>query len=759
MKQSRDRVIPVLVFCLAFLLFLVFDVAPASSSSDLVGEWTETSSLPYPVASHSGLSLNGKIYVIAGANTIVTPFSVFSDSLNGGLLSNWTASSSSPRVYWHSTVQGGNNVYMLGGATYPPETILNSTYLANIMPDGHISGWAPLISLPMISARGGSVLVNNKIYYMGGFSTSSQTPSSDIVYMSEIGGGGSLGAWVEAGQMPEALEGFGLIESNGHLVIIGGRGANGETDKVWWAPIEPDGSVGAWLQLPSLPVPLTRSAIAMVGNVVVAAGGIGAADNWRAVYFATVNPDGSLGTWSRSSQDLPRGNCCSPLAVWNDYVYVTGGHDGIGYFDTVYVAKIYTVIANPSPTPLPAATPTPTLTPTPIPAIVDTVVLVPGMGASWNSDALLNCKDTGYSGGWSMAPFARGVYQPLIDAMNNGGIQVQEFYYDWRKDVRQNGMVLGDFLSVGLDAGEKAHLVGHSMGGLVGRAYIEQVGQPLLERAVTAGSPHQGTVLAYPAWSAGEFWEGDLLINIASSIALRRCGVLNNPRQTIEAHYPSIQNLLPVFDFLRDQMTRSIKPVASMADKNNWLPTGFTAPFKGVAIRTITGTGKRTLLELLVKDPTRNDVRAGNWEDGRPTNRTKIPDGDGTVLVTSGQLAGADNRILAGSHSGIITSQNGIALVTNFLGLGAPTIVSEFREPQSAIVILGEGSLESEGQLGEDVLVIYDPKFGRHMWHFKPKRSKSRVDVGQFTADGAVQWQEYDFVGLGGGGKTVEFGP
>lgn len=45
--------------------------------------------------------------------------------------------------------------------------------------------------------------------------------------------------------------------------------------------------------------------------------------------------------------------------------------------------------------------------------------------------------------------------------------------------------------------GQKLVLVGHSMGGLVCRAYVDKYGVKFVRRVVTLGSPHHGTVLAY----------------------------------------------------------------------------------------------------------------------------------------------------------------------------------------------------------------------------------------------------------------------
>ena len=68
---------------------------------------------------------------------------------------------------------------------------------------------------------------------------------------------------------------------------------------------------------------------------------------------------------------------------------------------------------------LPTLTPSTTPTPTPTPIPVTKVFLIPGMGASWNVDALINCKNADYSGDWTLAPYAKNIYNPLSSALNS----------------------------------------------------------------------------------------------------------------------------------------------------------------------------------------------------------------------------------------------------------------------------------------------------------------------------------------------------
>ncbi|EKD56139.1 MAG: laminin G, partial [uncultured bacterium] len=164
------------------------------------------------------------------------------------------------------------------------------------------------------------------------------------------------------------------------------------------------------------------------------------------------------------------------------------------------------------------ATPTPTSTPTPTPIPADKVVIIPGFGGSWNAASLLSC---GFldNGEWVLNPLAAGAYNPILNAITTSGYTPLPFYYDWRKDVIDNIPKLSNWINTNTTVeDERFHLVGHSMGGLVGRAYLEnQQTNNRLERFMTVGSPHQGTAFAYPLWAAGDVSKEDLLFRFAAT--------------------------------------------------------------------------------------------------------------------------------------------------------------------------------------------------------------------------------------------------
>ncbi|MBI5465185.1 hypothetical protein HY946_01090, partial [Candidatus Gottesmanbacteria bacterium] len=418
---------------------------------------------------------------------------------------------------------------------------------------------------------------------------------------------------------------------------------------------------------------------------------------------------------------------------------------GIGLTNTTAYDDVIVETLEPSPTPTPSPTPAPTPVPT------TKIVMIPGLGASWNADAILNCKLDGYSGDWVLAPYASDIYSPLLNALGDKG---KPFYYDWRKDVRNQSTPLKNFINEQLTDGEKIHLVGHSLGGLVGRAYLgNQNTSSRLDKLLTVGSPHQGAPQSYPAWSGGEIWEDNFIYRIAMNILLRRCVPLRNSRETIQRVIPSIKNLLPIFDYLKDKKTGLLKPVGEMKAKNNWLPTSFLPPFWGVTVGTLSGNGFPTLKTILVKERSRLDARLGNWADGKPAGKENVNEGDGTILLSSSQLTDAENQTINQNHSGLIASSEGIGRILSFLGIGVTSaLTTSYSEPKSALIIMGYPSsfwvMDQDGKIVKDkdgMVSLINPKGGKYKFGLLPKSTKALFIIAQFLEDGRVFWKEYNF--------------
>ncbi len=728
--------------CLLVLIvgFLRLGTSVAAIAPDPTSAWSANTPLPYNLALHVSFSRNSKLYIAGGSAVTGQSHTQVISSISslGGLLGAWDFSSSPvpTALIYHSGAQKDRFVYVLGGKeeNSPPITSVNKVFLGTINDLGFIESWTQLNSLPVRVQLGIAIVVGNRLYFAGG-NTYPEGTWNGNVYFADINADGTIGAWQIAGVLPEPNTGFGMIEHNGHLIVIGGYGqVSGYISKVFTAPIETDGRIGGWVETSPLPEPLNPSGTLVVDTTVMSVGGGGPGGLLDKIYYADLNSDGSVGPWSLSANRLPQPLCCGALSMINGFAYLSGGFNG-NYLNTVYMSQVG-IASSPTPTPTP-------LTP---------VILIPGMGASWNADALLNCKSDGYAGGWSMSSFAAGIYEPLVSALNGAGINVSVFNYDWRKEISDNQPSLLSFID-GL--GEKLPLVGHSMGGLLGRAYLESSGNDnKLTDLVTVGSPHRGSALAYPAWSAGEIWSNDLLTKIAATLLLKRCGSSNKTdRQVIQTFWPSVHNLLPIDDYLRDKTNGNMKPIDSMTAKNNWQPTSFQS--FGVRVGTLSGIGTDTLQKIPVKDRSQKDAVLGNWEDGKPAGKEKTSQGDGVVLASNGSLPESENRLVNGTHLGIVSSAEGINQILDLLGITASTNQVAWQEPKSALVVIGNNArlmlIDPKGKVRSDsngVVSVINPTMGKYKYVLTPKKFKSELIVIRVKDNGDILYNEYKFNNL-----------
>lgn len=422
----------------------------------------------------------------------------------------------------------------------------------------------------------------------------------------------------------------------------------------------------------------------------------------------------------------------------------------------------------PTPTPSPTPTPTPTTTPTPTPAPANKVIFIHGAGGSWNKDALLNCKLDNYSGTWSPWKIKNAnIYQPLITNLQTAGYTPIPFYYDWRKQAPDLATPLATYIQNNSTSGERLSIVAHSYGGLVGRSYLESLSGNNIDSFLTIGTPHQGTVLAYPAWSGGEMWIDDMTMRLGFAVMKVGCAIKYGwtSREMVQRALPAIQNILPVFSYLTDLSGISI-PLASMQAKNNYLPGSFGPPYSGVSVATLTGIGHPTLRSLQVKQANPHDKRLDNWLDGKPTNNKGYADGDGTVLANSSILPDAPNLQLPLDHAGLVTDPTGINAILQFIKnkifmqsevqpLRQQPYYTKPAKSMTALLIVVDGIsavltdkdgnkiYDSEGQI-----TVIDPHKEAYTLTVTPVKKwrwnrKSKIVVIQLFDDGTTEWKEY----------------
>ncbi len=320
------------------ITFTYSNIVTEKIHADTIDAWTLSSiHLPNTLASHVSHVIGDKLFIIGGATNDDYSNSYSAALENNELASSFVSETSLPSTrFWISTAQK-DYAYILGGASFNGSVSFESTVYAGILGSDEIL-WNNYGALPHARAQGGAVVVDNWIYYAGGFDSSGKKQE---IFYAPINPDGTLGAWATSTiSLPIPMNGFGMVARDNHIIIVGGDTTGGTTNKVYKATVDIlNGSLSAWQELEPLPqarAAANQTVIAGSWLVAVGGGGSGILNN---VYYAFINSDGTIEPWEEGA-NLPSPVGSGALTYLNGYLYLSGGVDGSGYLDTVYFAKI-----------------------------------------------------------------------------------------------------------------------------------------------------------------------------------------------------------------------------------------------------------------------------------------------------------------------------------------------------------------------------------------------------------------------------------
>lgn len=318
-------------------------------------QFESASPLPRTLMSHSAVNLGGRIYVAGGLsdnysgtgflNSVYYCAAVNPD----GTLGAWQPASPMPEFLglgMHASLVHNNRIYVLGGSNYAGQR--GRVYVSGVNPDGTLSGWQPVTALPNMLAAHSAAVSGERIYVTGGVERAAGATAS--VYSAPVNQDGTLGAWRGELSMPAPVFGHRSFARGGRLFAVGGFNAPalygaggappaGVSSAVYAAPINPDGTLGAWTPQPSLPSGLAFYGLAVAEKSVYLLGGFdGGVTN--AVYFAPFTAAGTLGAW-QPLHALPQNLVAPAAAASGEFLYSIGG--GRAYLDDpvtdVYFAR------------------------------------------------------------------------------------------------------------------------------------------------------------------------------------------------------------------------------------------------------------------------------------------------------------------------------------------------------------------------------------------------------------------------------------
>ena len=241
-------------------------------------------------------------------------------ALNGDLSSWMPTGALLQPMTAHGGAAYGGYIYSIGGV---PDT--NEVEVAHPDPStGAISAWMSTTVLPDQKAGLAAAAYNGYVYVANGTSTNRMSNTSSDVYYAHINNDGTLGAWMTGPSTPAARRGSVATAGNGYLYVIGGgQGSNCCLNNVWYSQLGANGAPGNWstAQLPDNV--LRASAVVNNGYLYVIAGS-GSTSARNRVLYAPIGANGAPGTWTTLTAPWTARRDQAAVAA-GGYLYVMGG--------------------------------------------------------------------------------------------------------------------------------------------------------------------------------------------------------------------------------------------------------------------------------------------------------------------------------------------------------------------------------------------------------------------------------------------------
>ena len=192
---------------------------------------------------------------------------------------------------------------------------------------GTVGSWTSSTALPALRSWHVSVAYNGFVYAIGGMDGFSNVGD---VFVAPLNANGSVGAWTSTTALPSARRIPTSVAYNGFLYVIAGDSNTARESAVLVAPINTDGTLGSWTATTALPTGLAGpTSVAYNGFLYVLGGNNTSFSVSTEVLFAPIHADGSIGNWNTSSP-LPTGCDLHASVAYNGYIYAMGGEINSG---------------------------------------------------------------------------------------------------------------------------------------------------------------------------------------------------------------------------------------------------------------------------------------------------------------------------------------------------------------------------------------------------------------------------------------------
>jgi len=296
-----------------------------------IGDWTETSGFATG-RFNLGVAVHDRhLYVVGGANQGLFSRTALGDVqvalLNGdGTVGAWSSTTGLPGPRVNAAVFAYDGfLFVAGGEVDVDGTLTDAVWSAPLGADGAVGAWSSAGSLPEPRDGASAIVHHDVVYLVGGRGASGV---ADRVHRARLGSGGAVGPWEADTPLLREHVDLGVAVVGERLYAFGGWDAGGVLETEVTA-LGADGTLGAWAY--STPLPGVRSSgmgFAYGEHVYLVSGDDGTITGMqRDGVFAPVGPDGALGAWSPLAHPYDGGRTGAGVVVYDGWLYVLGGWD------------------------------------------------------------------------------------------------------------------------------------------------------------------------------------------------------------------------------------------------------------------------------------------------------------------------------------------------------------------------------------------------------------------------------------------------
>lgn len=234
--------------------------------------------------------------------------------------------------YQFDPVVHNGRIYVAGGYN---GVSFNTVYVAPINADGTLGLWDETTPLPELDQGPGVTVARDRLFV---------ALLNGHIYSAPINGDGSVGSWTQLATAAADHGGRLALEAyEDRLYLFGGWSGGTFFNDVFTTVVNPDGSLGGWVQLADMPGPRQHTSVHFYNDRVYIVGGIQSVGNiLDNAWSAPVNASGTLGAW-RSEPDLPHPLWYHNSALVDGEIFLFGGrsnYDGSGANSTIYRGRI-----------------------------------------------------------------------------------------------------------------------------------------------------------------------------------------------------------------------------------------------------------------------------------------------------------------------------------------------------------------------------------------------------------------------------------